>query len=140
MRNPALATFAFSQAFFDVVQEEQFIQDFLYRSLFRHLPDRFQKQLPVGHNVKTMWRERGQRKFKFRHESRDDAPDAPQEPARGTSRTSDRRGGASDGSKPAPRLVLTRCGDDNQSTKDKGQRVTPVWHNKHGLVQYFAAS
>ena len=39
------------------------------------------------------------------------------------------QGGASKGSKLAPLLILTRFRDHKQLTKNKGQRVTPFWHN-----------
>lgn len=62
MRNPAFAALIFCQAFLDVVQQEQFIQNFVRRSLFRHLLDGFQNKLTVAHNSKTMRRQIRKRK------------------------------------------------------------------------------
>jgi len=68
MRNPTDTKLAFCQTLLDVAQQKQFIKDFIRRSLFRHLLDRFQYKLPVAHNLKTMRCKIRKRKRKFGHD------------------------------------------------------------------------
>ena len=67
MRNTAFAALAFRETLLDIIQQEQFIQNLLRRSLFRHLLDSFQNKLPVAHNTKTMRRQNRERKPNLFH-------------------------------------------------------------------------